>query len=110
MKTDAILKVKDFEVISPVILKEICSAYCCELPGMALGKLKENQAWITAAVNINTLAVAYQKKASCIIISENTAVDDEFVKTATQYRITVFRTKLPVYETAVLLGSILKNN
>ncbi len=107
MKTNDILKIQGFSAISPVITCEIHGAYCGELSGMALGRLKKNQIWITAAVNINTLAVAYQKNAACIIIAENSAVDDEFIQTAKKYEVTVFVTKLAVFEIAVLIGGLL---
>lgn len=100
MKTDDILTIDGITPLSPVISSEICGVYCGELPGVALGKLKANQVWLTACANINTLAVAYQKNAACIIICDNTSTDEEFEKTAAEHKITVFQTDLPVYETA----------
>ncbi len=52
------LKIDGITALSPVISSEISGVYCGELPGAALGKLKENDVWITAFANINTLAAA----------------------------------------------------
>lgn len=110
MKTADILKIDGVYAVSAVISKEISGVYCGELPGAALGKLKENEAWLTACANINTLAAAYQKNAACVIICDGSQIDDEFKKIADEYEITVFRTHLPVYETAVKIHSLIKSS
>ena len=71
MKPCDINKLPDFIQISYGRNPEISGIYCCDLLSMALGKLKENQILVTVISNINTLAIAYQKKASCIVIAEN---------------------------------------
>lgn len=110
MKTEDILKIDGITALSPVISSEISGVYCGELPGVALGKLKENDVWITACANINTLAAAYQKNAACVIICDSTGTDEEFSKTAARHNITVFSTALPVYETAVKIYRLMTDN
>lgn len=107
MKPLDINKIPDFLQVSFGRNPEITGIYCCDLLSMALGKLKENQIFITVISNINTLAVAYQKKASCIVISENIPQDNEFINTAEKFGITVFKTKLSTFEAAVKLYAIL---
>ena len=104
MKPCDINKLPDFIQISYGRNPEISG---CDLLSMALGKLKENQILVTVISNINTLAVAYQKKASCIVIAENIPQDNEFIITAEKYGITVFRTKLSTFEAALKLSSML---
>ena len=98
MKPCDINKSPDFIQISYGRNPEISGIYCCDLLSMALGKLKENQILVT---------VAYQKKASCIVIAENIPQDNEFIITAEKYGITVFRTKLSTFEAALKLSSML---
>lgn len=107
MKPFDINKIPDFIQVSYGRNPDITGIYCCDLLSMALGKLKENQIFITVISNINTLAVAYQKKASCIVISENIPQDNEFISIAEKYGITVFRTKLSTFEAALKLNEIL---
>lgn len=100
MKTENLLGIRGITPLSYTVSREIRGVYCGEMPGEALGKLKSGDVWITACANLNTLAVAYQKDASCVIIADNIKTDDEFDETAVKHGVTVFKSIMPVFETA----------
>ncbi len=99
-----------FEAVNSGIHTEtkIERVYCCDMLSLALARASEGCAWITVICNINTLAVAYRTKAACVIIAEGVAVDENFRKEAESHGITVFRTTLPVFEAALKLHNIVK--
>lgn len=104
MKTEDLLKISAITAVSPVESKEINGIYCCDILGNALGKLRSGNAWITVSSGINSLAVAFQKDASCLIIADNIPIDNELIHTASDFKINLFSSKMPVFETAYLIG------
>lgn len=85
-----------------IINKIICS----DLHGYALSKLNENDIWITIVSHINTLAVAAQKKAACIIIADKIELSDDILKIAEEHKITILTSPYPVYETSIIIHKI----
>ena len=101
MNNKNISVLKDFLAVTEISPTPISGVYCGELPGNALGKLKPGNIWITACANINSLAVAFQMNAACIIAADNPKLSPEFCQIAKEHGITVFKTTLSSYETAV---------
>lgn len=80
---------------------EIIKPYCCDLLSIAMGRAPEHCAWVTVMANMNTLAVASLTGASCVILAEGMRLDEASHKKAQEQGITVFQTRLPVFEAAL---------
>jgi len=89
--------------LSDELEKAISKPFCCDLLSIAMGKAPAGCAWITVMGNINTLAVAALADVSCIILAEGTNLDEAAQNKASSQQITVLRTDLPIFDTALLI-------
>ncbi len=83
--------------------REITKTFCCDLLSIAMGKAPEGCAWITVMANMNTLAVASLADAACIVLAEDVHLDETALQKAAEQDISVFETKLPIFEAALLV-------
>ena len=83
---------------------EISGAYAGDLLSWVMGRAMEGNAWVTIMTNINMVAVASLAGISLVILCDNSEIEDEVVKTASEKSINVVRTALPMYETCVKLS------
>lgn len=81
--------------------REVTCVFCCDLLSVAMGRGKEDAAWVTVMGNINTLAVASLTDMSCIILAEGAEMDAVARDKAEKEGITVLRTPEPIFETAL---------
>lgn len=83
--------------------REITVPFCCDLLSVAMGQAPSGCVWVTVMSNINTLAVASLCDAACIILAEDTQVDDLLLSKAAQQGITVFATEMPIFDAALIV-------
>ncbi len=81
--------------------KEITKPFCCDLLSIAMGRAPEGCAWITVMGNLNTLAVASLTETACVILAEGSVLDDAAAKKASEQKITVLKTEMPVFDAAL---------
>lgn len=81
--------------------RDITGPFCCDLLSIAMGKASAGCAWVTVMSNINTLAVASLTDTACIILAEDTSVDEVTLAKAKMQGITLFTTRLPVFNAAL---------
>ena len=105
MNVHGLIEKLDFEIINEGsnIDEEVTSVECCDLLSVAMGNLPSGCAWVTVMSNINTLAVASLCDAACIILAEDTQVDDLLLSKAAQQGITVFATEMPIFDAALIV-------
>ena len=72
-----------------------------------MGKLQQGNAWVTIMTNVNVVAVSSLADASCIIISENSEIENEVIEKACLNDVNLLRTKLSSFEICCLLGKTL---
>ena len=87
--------------------REINGCYCGDLLSWVMGRAKADQAWITIMSNVNIVAVATLCDTSCIILSENVALDDDIKAVAEAKDVNILKTALPTYEAAKALSEII---
>lgn len=90
--------------------RSISGVYCCDLLSVVMSKGFEDCAWITIMGNINAVAVAALTEMCMIILAEGTAIDENMIPKARMQDITVVKSDKPIYETAILLHSLMKEN
>lgn len=83
--------------------REISVPYCCDLLSIAMGRMPAGAAWVTVMANVNTLAVAALAEASCIILAEDSHLDEQAAQKAIEQGITVLETELPVFDAALII-------
>ncbi len=82
--------------------------YCGDLLSWVMGRAGENSAWVTVMGNVNAVAVAVLADISCIILAENSALDEEAKIKANEHNIPVLKTKIPQFELCVDIDKLLK--
>lgn len=103
-------KESGFEMISEAnaSAKMIKGPFCCDLLSIAMSKTFPDAAWVTVMGNLNTLAVAALTDAACVVIAEGITLDEAVIKKAESEGITVLSSKQPVFETALRIYELLK--
>ena len=84
--------------------REIEGGYCGDLLSWVMGRAKACTAWITIMSNINIIAVASLCDVSCVILSENVALDNGVKEVAESKGVNVLKTSLPTYEAALSIA------
>lgn len=87
--------------------REIEGGYCGDLLSWVMGRAKSGQAWITIMSNINTVAVVTLCDAACVVLSEGVTLEDDIKNTAELKGVNVITTKLPTFEAACEINSLL---
>lgn len=81
--------------------REITKPFCCDLLSVAMGRAPAGCAWVTVMGNMNTLAVASLADAACVVMAEESMLDETALKKAVDQEITVFKTDMPIFDAAL---------
>ncbi|MGI5984300.1 MAG: hypothetical protein GXY01_09635 [Clostridiales bacterium] len=84
--------------------------YCCDLLSIVMGRAPSDSLWITVMGNVNAMAVAALADTACVAVAENMLIDDEAIAGAKKGNVTVIRTGLPVFESAMAAARLLGLN
>lgn len=99
----------DIENIGNDTSTDISSIFCCDLLSLAMNRAPAGCAWITVLGHSNTLAVASLRHCGCIILAEDTHLNETAFIKAREHGMTVFHTKLPVFDAALAVHNQTKN-
>ncbi len=88
--------------------REIPDCYIGDLLSWVMGRASEDCAWLTVMGNINAIAVATLADVSCIILTENAALDDNAKAKAEAVGVTILQSELNSYKLATQLYELLK--
>lgn len=86
--------------------KEIHGAYIGDLLSWVMGKAQSENVWITIMSNINTVAVATLTDASCILLAEDVAPDDNALLAAKDKGVNILSTSMSAYEAAIKIHEL----
>ena len=81
--------------------RQIRDVFCCDLLSVAMSQGVEDAAGVPVMGNINTLAVLSLTAMACVVLAEGAPMDPVGLEKAGTERITVLRTKAPVFKTAL---------
>lgn len=84
-----------------------CGCYCGDLLSWVMSRAEEGNVWITVMGNVNSIGVAVLADVSCIVLAENSALDDDALMRAKQNDVTIFRTDKNTYQTAVAVSKLI---
>lgn len=88
--------------------RTITGGYCGDLLSWVMGRAKEGNVWITVMGNVNAIAVAVLADTACILLAEDSPLDDEARSRAEAQDVPVLRSGKDTYSLAVELGRLLE--
>lgn len=108
------MKVKEFaerlalSVLTEGDLERECTGcYSGDLLSWVMSRAKENDIWLTVMGNVNAVAVAVLTDCACIVLTENSALDEDAKMRAEQQGVTILRSDKNAYELSVLISKLL---
>ncbi len=87
---------------------EVTGCYCGDLLSWVMSRAEAGNAWLTVMGNVNSVGVAVLTDVSCIILTENAALDEDAKNRAQSNDVTILTTADNTYRTAVKLYELLK--
>lgn len=87
--------------------RECTGCYSGDLLSWVMSRAKENDIWLTVMGNVNAVAVAVLTDCACIILTENSALDDDAKMRAVQQGVTILRSEKNAYELSVLISKLI---
>lgn len=87
--------------------RECTGCYSGDLLSWVMSRAKDGDIWLTVMGNINAVAVAVLTDCACIILTENSALDEEARLRAIQQGVTILRSDKNAYELSVLISGLL---
>ena len=85
----------------------ITDGYVGDLLSWVMGRAPEDSAWLTVMGNINSIAVATLADVSCIILVENSTLDDDAKEKAIAHEVTILSSEENAYNLAVKLSKLI---
>lgn len=80
--------------------KEIDGCYCGDLLSWVMSRAEPGNIWLTVMGNVNSIGVAVLADISCIILTENAALDEDAKNRAEQQGVVILTTDKNSYQLA----------
>lgn len=93
------------EAIAPE--KEINGCYCGDLLSWVMSRAEAGNIWLTVMGNVNSIGVAVLADISCIILTENAALDEDAKKRAEENDVVILTTSKNSYSVAAEISRLI---
>lgn len=108
MKVNKLIETLGLTVLTEGDLERECDGcYSGDLLSWVMSRAKENNIWLTVMGNVNAVAVAVLTDCACIVLTENSALDDVAREKALQQEVTILRSDKNAYELSVLISKLI---
>lgn len=108
MKVNKLIEELGLCVLTEGDLERDCEGcYSGDLLSWVMSRAKENDIWLTVMGNVNAVAVAVLTDCACIVLTENSALDEAAKQRALQQGITILRSDKNAYELSVLISKLI---
>ncbi len=87
--------------------REITGGYCGDLLSWVMGRAQSGDCWFTVMGNINAVAVSVLADCACIVLCENSTLDDDAKMRAEMQGVSILSSEMNSYTLANKLGEIL---
>ena len=87
--------------------REITGGYCGDLLSWVMGRAQSGDCWFTVMGNINAIAVSVLADCACIVLCENSTLDEDAKTRAEMQGVTILSSEENSYALANKLGEIL---
>lgn len=84
--------------------KEVKGGYCGDLLSWVMSRANEGDCWLTVMGNVNSIGVAVLADVACILLTENSAFDDDAKMRAEQNGVIVLRSQENAFDLAVKIA------
>ncbi len=88
--------------------RDITDCYIGDLLSWVMGRASEDSIWLTVMGNINAVAVATLADVSCIVLVENSTLDEEAKAKAQAHGVTILGSEENAYNLATKIYKLLK--
>ncbi len=88
--------------------REITDCYIGDLLSWVMGRAGEDSIWLTVMGNINSIAVATLADVSCIVLVENSSLDEDAKAKAQAHGVTILSCEENSYRLATKIYELLK--
>lgn len=88
--------------------RPVTGGYCGDLLSWVMGRAQAGDAWITVMGNVNAVAVAVLADTACILLAEDSPLDDPARQRAQSQEVTILRSSKTIYGLALELGRLLE--
>ncbi len=87
--------------------KEIDGCYCGDLLSWVMSRAEPGNVWLTVIGNVNSIGVAVLADISCIILTENAALDEDAKKRATEQGVVILTSSKNSYTLAAEISKLI---
>ena len=87
--------------------KEIDGCYCGDLLSWVMSRAEAGNIWLTVMGNVNSIGVAVLADISCIILTENAALDEDAKKRAEENDVVILTTSKNAYQLATEISKLI---
>ncbi len=87
--------------------KQVTGGYSGDLLSWVMSRAKEGDCWLTVMGNVNSVGVAVLADVACILLTENSAFDDDALRRAEQNGVIVLRSDKNAFELAGKIADML---
>lgn len=87
--------------------KEIDGCYCGDLLSWVMSRARSGNIWLTVMGNVNSIGVAVLADISCIILTENAALDEDAKKRAIENDVVILTSPKNAYELSVEISKLI---
>lgn len=87
--------------------KQVIGGYSGDLLSWVMSRAKEGDCWLTVMGNVNSVGVAVLADVACILLTENSAFDDDALRRADQNNVIVLRSDKNAFELAGKIADML---
>ena len=105
--SDIAAKIEADFVCCETLDTEVTWCYCSDLLSDVMANAEKDSVWITLQTHPNIIAVASLLGLSAVIISRGAVPDQETIDKAVKENIPLLKTKLPTFEAAGIIYSML---
>ncbi len=86
--------------------RTVRGCYCGDLLSWVMSKAEEDNVWLTVMGNINSIGVAVLTDVSCIVLTENAALDENAKEKAEENGVIILTTDKNSYEIAAAFSKM----
>ncbi|MBR5438394.1 MAG: hypothetical protein IKV21_05685 [Clostridia bacterium] len=87
--------------------REITGCYSGDLLSWVMSRAKDGDIWLTVMGNVNSVAVAVLTDCACVVLTENSPLDDTAKEKAVQQGITFLSSEKNAYELSVEISGLI---
>ncbi len=87
--------------------RDVTGCYSGDLLSWVMSRAKEGDAWLTVMGNVNAVAVAVLSDCACIVLTENSPLDDVARDKALQQGVTFLGSERNAYELSVEISKLI---